>query len=109
MGNERPRFSQDNQTLSDQSFRLQGALARVCADCNPSARGFHIIQPLYPVDIDDDLGPREPHVQKRHQALASGKNFAVVRVSVENLQRFLEVPRVIIFKSSRFHCSGLLA
>src|SRR5262245_13993654 len=97
---------QDSQALSDQSFCLQGALARVRTNRDSCVRGFDIIQLLDPVDIDDNLGSREPHVQQRYQTLPAGKNFAVVSVSIENLQRLLQIPRVIIFEASWFHESA---
>src|SRR5207247_4395917 len=70
----------------------------------------NVIELIDPVDVDDDIGSRQPHVQKRHQALAAGENLAVSLMCVEKRQRLLETPRIVIVKFCRLHFkSGTLA
>ena len=103
-------FLENRHPLGDHLVCLQSTLARKRADGNTAIAWPNVIELFDPVDVDDDIGSRQPHVQKRHQALAAGENLAVSLMCVEKRQRLLETPRIVIVKFCRLHFkSGTLA
>src|SRR6266478_6317696 len=102
-------FLENRHPLSDQLLCLQSALTRKRADDDTAIARPNVVELFDPVDVDDNIGSRQAHVQKRHQALAAGENLAVSLMSVEKRQRLFETPRIIIIKFCRLHLeSGTL-
>src|SRR4029453_14191448 len=87
----------------DQLLCLQSALARKRADRDTAIARPNVVELFDLVDVDNDVGSRQPHVQKRHQALAPGENLAVSLMSFEKRQRLFKTPRIVIVKFCRLH------
>jgi len=68
-------FLQNRHPLGDHLVCLQSTLARKRADGNTAIVWPNVIELFDPVDVDDDIGSRQPHVQKRHQALAAARTL----------------------------------
>src|SRR5262249_45141764 len=60
------------------------------------------------IDVDDQLGLRQPHVQDRHQALAAGQDAGVVAVLGQELEHPLEAVRTDIAEPRGLHAHSLI-
>ncbi|MCY1443372.1 hypothetical protein D9M71_597820 [compost metagenome] len=66
---------------------------------------FDIGQLSHMIDIDQQLGLSQAHVQHRHQRLATGNDASVLAVLGEQLNHLTTGVSPNVIESSRFHCA----
>lgn len=78
------------------------------ADPNAIGMVLDVRVAIEPVDVDQDGGTGEAHVQRRHEALAAGEQLCVCPVAREELVHVRERLRANVGERGGFHgASGL--
>ena len=73
------------------------------ADPDRVAAILDAAQHIDPVDVDEHVRRRQPHIERRHQALAAGQDLRVAGAIAKQRQRLVDVVRSPIEKRGGFH------
>ena len=99
----RNRHRQQRQALRDQ-FRLQHVgVPHQRPDADRRAAIVDAAERFDPVDVDQHPGRRQPHVERRHQALAAGQHLRVAGVVAQQRHRLVDIARTPIKKRTGLH------
>ena len=106
VADEMTRLGYDGQSRAHRGVALQRVLAGEGPDGQAAVGGPHVGQLGESVDVDDDLGLREPEVHQRDETLAPGEDLGAVTVLGERGERLVLRSGSDILEASWLH--GLL-
>src|SRR5689334_4468923 len=72
------------------------------------AENADTLQRLEPVDVDQELGLRQAHVEHWHQALPASEDFSVLAMLLQQLQRLAQLGGADVTEFRRLHAPPCL-
>jgi hypothetical protein len=99
------RFGKQRESLPDDGLELEPALAHHGADANGAVRGLEQVEAGDPVQVDKYGRPREPHVEKRDEALPAGQQARLLRCLDEGCKSFIHSFWCAVRERCRLHCA----
>ena len=96
MGDIRHRFGDQRQVFGDDVGVDHFDMAGQRADAHRVAVERDTFKIVEPIDVDQHVGLRQTHVQRRHKALTTGEDTSSVAVRVEQFQRVFHAGRPCI-------------
>ena len=107
MGNQIGGLAQQRRMDRDQ--RIDGDLGVPGQRADPQASAVlgHAFQRGNPVDVDQQFGFRQTHVERRHQTLSTGEDTSIFAVLVEQLKRVFHAFCPHVRKFWRLHGHSL--
>src|SRR5687768_3194364 len=84
-------FGEKRQLVADFRRTLDHGVRAECADAHSAIGGLDTGKPGKPGDVDQELRRRQPHVERRNEALPAREDFRAR--ALEKLQRFRQRAR----------------
>ena len=96
-------LQQERTARADHLGALRVSLPRHRPDRDSAVPGPYPGEPLHPTEVDHSGGHRHAHVEKRHQALTTGEDHAVVRQCRAHVKRLVQRGRRVVVEQRGFH------
>ncbi len=82
---------------------LEGDVAGQRADPELAVGRTEPVELADPVDVDQDRGPRQTEVHRRHEALAARQHLRLVTMLRQQVERLVDRPRSVVLEGCWLH------